>query len=143
MSKARPKNSASLQWTAQQTQAISHDGSSVLISAAAGAGKTEVLAQHCAHLLAEIKPPCAINELLVVTFTDAAAAQMRQRIGRIVRELSESQPDNNHLAQQDARVSTAAISTIHSFYQTILRQNFPQAQLDPQFKIADPDQHPK
>ena len=76
----------SVQWTDQQVQAIQHDGSSVLISAAAGAGKTEVLARHCAHLLANSEPACGINELLVVTFTDAAAAQMRERIGRIVRE---------------------------------------------------------
>ena len=140
MSKSARENSVPLQWTNQQIEAIRHDGSSVLISAAAGAGKTEVLAQHCAYLLASSEPPCGINELLVVTFTDAAAAQMRNRIIRIVRELSDGELGNNHLAQQAARVSTAAISTIHSFCQTVLRQNFARARLDPQFKITDPDE---
>ena len=140
MSKSVGENSVPVQWTNQQIKAIRHDGSSVLVSAAAGAGKTEVLAQHCAYLLAGSKPPCGINELLVVTFTDAAAAQMRNRISRIVRELSEQEPRNNHLAQQAARVSTAAISTIHAFCQTVLRQNFARAKLDPQFKITDPDE---
>ena len=140
MGKSSARKSGAIQWTAQQLAAIRHDGSSVLVSAAAGAGKTEVLARHCAHLLTESKEPCGINELLVVTFTDASAAQMRQRIGRIIRELSEQRPEDNRLAQQAARVSTAAISTMHSFCQTVLRQNFARAKLDPQFKIADADQ---
>ncbi|NIA07547.1 MAG: helicase-exonuclease AddAB subunit AddA, partial [Actinobacteria bacterium] len=63
-----------------------------------------------------------------------------ERIGRIIRELSEREPGDNRLAQKAARVSTAAISTIHSFCQTVLRQNFARAKLDPQFKIADADQ---
>lgn len=135
MSESQP-----IQWTPQQLAAIRHDGSSVLVSAGAGAGKTEVLARHCAELLSRSQGPCSIDELLVVTFTEAAAAQMRQRIGRIIRELVQQHPDDKHLAKQAARISTAPISTIHSFCQTVLRQNFAQAGLEPHFTIIDPDE---
>ena len=140
MSRSGKEKLAPIQWTPQQAQAISHDGSSVLISAAAGAGKTEVLARHCAHLIANGNPPCGINELLVVTFGKAAAGQMRERIGRIIGEMAEQQPGNKHLARQAARASTAAISTIHSFCQTVLQQHFARAGLDPQFKVMDADE---
>ena len=140
MSESNLNKSESMQWTAQQLEAIRHEGSSVLVSAGAGAGKTEVLARHCAELLGRSEQACEINELLVVTFTDAAAAQMRERIGRIIREMAEQRPADKHLARQAVRVPTAAISTIHSFCQTVLRQNFARAGLDPQFTIMDAEE---
>ena len=129
-----------IRWTRQQAEAIKHDGSSVLVSAAAGAGKTEVLARHCAHLVARGDQPCGVNELLVVTFGKAAAGQMQQRIGRIIREMADEEPANKYLARQAARISTAAISTIHSFCQMVLQQNFARAGLDPRFRVIDADE---
>ncbi|MCK4851153.1 MAG: UvrD-helicase domain-containing protein, partial [Phycisphaerae bacterium] len=140
MSESDSNKSEPIQWTLQQLEAIRHEGSSVLVSAGAGAGKTEVLARHCAELLSRKEGACGIDELLVVTFTEAAAAQMRERIGRIIRELAQQRPGDKHLARQAARVSTAAISTIHSFCQTVLRQNFARAGLDPHFTIIDADE---
>ena len=140
MSESDSNKSQQIQWTPQQLAAIQHEGSSVLVSAGAGAGKTEVLARHCAELLSRGKGACTIDELVVVTFTEAAAAQMRQRIGRIIQELAQQRPKDKHLARQAARISTAAISTIHSFCQMVLRQNFARAGLDPQFTIIDPDE---
>ena len=103
MSESDSNKSEPIQWTLQQLEAIRHEGSSVLVSAGAGAGKTEVLARHCAELLSRSEGACAIDELIVVTFTEAAAAQMRERIGRIIQELAQQRPGDKHLARQAAR----------------------------------------
>ena len=77
---------AGTKWTADQLAGITTVGRSLLVSAAAGSGKTAVLAERCAHLVCDAKPHCDVDELLVVTFTEAAAAEMKGRIEKALRE---------------------------------------------------------
>src|SRR5689334_17223289 len=83
---ALPPKPASSRWTDDQWAGIATTGRSVLVSAAAGSGKTAVLAERCAYLVCDAKPPCDIDELLVVTFTEAAAAEMKSRIERALHD---------------------------------------------------------
>ena len=120
-----------LSWTSAQLAAIGASGASILVSAGAGSGKTAVLAERCAHLVAEGRPPCPVDHLLVVTFTDAAALQMRQRIADALRKRLSAKPANSWLQQQLALLDTAWISTIHSFCRRILNRHFARVDLDP------------
>src|ERR1051325_4383881 len=86
-------------WTPQQREAIASLGHSLLVSAAAGSGKTSVLAHRCVHLVCD-KPRCSVNQLLVVTFTEAAAMEMKSRIENALRERLKAQPDDEHLRKQ-------------------------------------------
>src|SRR3954447_8394241 len=90
-------------WTEAQWRGITTTGRSLLVSAAAGSGKTAVLAERCAHLVCDAKPPCDVDELLVVTFTDAAAAEMKSRIDRALRERI-AQSDEPRLVRQLALI---------------------------------------
>lgn len=135
-------------WTAEQQQAIDLDGENILVSAAAGSGKTAVLAERVvSHLL---RPEGAadawnVDELLVVTFTRAAAAEMSERIGKrlhqaIAEELDREKPDRrlvSRLEKQAILLSGASISTIDSFCQSIIKNNFSALNLDPRFRVAD------
>jgi len=124
-------------WTDDQQQAIRTVGMNVLVSAAAGSGKTAVLAERCAHLVADAQPPCSIDQVLVVTFTDAAAAEMRQRIGQALQKRLDTAPTNRWLRQQLALIDTAWVSTIHAFCRRVLNRYFAQADLDPMAPIMD------
>ncbi len=124
-------------WTKQQTTAIRTTGKSLLVSAGAGSGKTAVLSERCAYLVAEAAPTCSIDQLLVVTFTDAAAAEMRQRIAAALRARLDARPHNRHLAEQIALVSAAPISTLHSFCRRLLQRFFALLDLDPGFRVLD------
>src|SRR5688572_10047522 len=73
-------------WTPEQLRAITTTGGSLLVSAAAGSGKTSVLAERCVHLVCDAQPRCNVNQLLVVTFTEAAAAEMKGRISQALRQ---------------------------------------------------------
>ncbi|MBR4501139.1 MAG: UvrD-helicase domain-containing protein [Clostridia bacterium] len=116
-------------WTPAQTEAIGADSSSVLISAAAGSGKTAVLVERVIRLLRE---GCDIDRMLIVTFTRAAAAEMRERIeAALSREGAPSA-----LRRQAARVGRAHISTLHSFCQRFLKDHFSQAGIDPAFRLS-------
>src|SRR2546426_11305379 len=87
-------------WTDAQWAGISTTGRSVLVSAAAGSGKTAVLAERCAFLVCDAKPPCDVDELLVVTFTAAASAEMKSRIERALTEqLPKNTSDPHHIRQ--------------------------------------------
>ncbi|MCG8408839.1 MAG: helicase-exonuclease AddAB subunit AddA [Phycisphaerales bacterium] len=127
-----------INWTNAQTAAIGAIGRSVLVSAGAGSGKTAVLAERCAHLLADPQG-CNADQLLVVTFTEAAAAEMWERIGRALRKRLRSSSDNTRLKYQLAMLDTAQISTIHAFCRRILNRYFAYAELDPQAPILDPN----
>jgi ATP-dependent helicase/nuclease subunit A len=116
-------------WTKSQRLAIDAEGASVLVSAGAGSGKTAVLAERCAALAAD--PSCPIDRMLVVTFTDAAATEMRQRIGLAIRERLAATPNNSWLQRQLALLDSAWISTIHSFCRRVLNRYFAQADVDP------------
>lgn len=128
---------ADVSWTPEQRRAIEATGSSVLVSAGAGSGKTAVLAERCAHLVTDARPRCDITELLVVTFTDAASAQMRQRIGDALRARLAKAPGDGRLRYQLACLDAAQVSTIHAFCQRVLRRYFAYADLDPQAPLMD------
>jgi ATP-dependent helicase/nuclease subunit A len=128
-----------IDWTRQQREAIEAVGRSVLVSAAAGSGKTAVLAEHCAHLVCDAQDCCGIDELLVVTFTESAAASMRARIQEALRQRMAQRP-SDRLNRQLALVEHAHVSTVHGFCARLLRQNFNLAGLDPEFQILDGDE---
>src|SRR5207249_10573281 len=97
---------AESKWTDAQWAGISTTGRSLLVSAAAGSGKTAVLAERCAHLVCDAPNPCGVDELLVVTFTNAAASEMRERIEKVLRQRVEA-PDDPRLARQLALIQRA------------------------------------
>jgi ATP-dependent helicase/nuclease subunit A len=129
------------QWTPQQLCAIETLGQNLLVSAAAGSGKTAVLAQRCAYLVCDAPEEhrCDIDQLLVVTFTNAAASEMRQRIGTALRERLLLEPENARLARQAALIDRAQISTLHGFCSHLLKQHFNILGIDPGFRtlVAD------
>ena len=127
-----------IRWTPSQQAALDAGGGSILVSAAAGSGKTAVLAERCARLIADQERPCGVDRLLVVTFTDAAAAEMRSRIGAVLRSRLERSPSHARLQGQLALLDSAHISTLHSFCRRLLARFFPQADLDPQVPILNP-----
>src|SRR5438093_6918601 len=100
-------------WTDAQWAAITTHDRSLLVSAAAGSGKTAVLAERCAYLVCDAHPPCDVDELLVVTFTEAAAAEMKSRIEGALHERLAASSDRR-LARQLALIDRAQVSTLHS-----------------------------
>ena len=122
--------------TPSQQAAIDARGKAVLVSAAAGSGKTRVLTERLVERIGEGED---VDRFLIITFTKAAAAELR---GRIVQEISErlaQNPDDRHLRRQSALVSKAQIGTIDSFCQTFLRENCHAAQLSPEFAVIEED----
>lgn len=128
---------ASIPWTIAQKKAIVTTGRSVLVSAGAGSGKTAVLAERCVHLVLDAAPPSRMDRLLVVTFTEAAAAQMRDRIGKALRERLTRDPNNTRVRQQLALLDGASISTLHAFCKRVLDRYFAQAGVEPASPIMD------
>lgn len=124
-------------WTAEQTAAIHTRGAHLLVSAAAGAGKTAVLVERIIRTITDPQQPVDIDQLLVVTFTNAAAAEMRERIGRALITQIDKTPQANYLQRQLARLSSAPIMTLHAFCLDVLRQYYYCIDLDPAFKIAN------
>jgi ATP-dependent helicase/nuclease subunit A len=135
-----PAEPSLLRWTPEQKDAITFTGASLLVSAAAGSGKTAVLAERCAHLVCDAKPRCNISQLLVVTFTDAAALEMKSRIDEALRKRLANAPDDEHLRRQFALIEHANISTLHSFCNRLVRRNFQRVGLDPDFRILEADE---
>lgn len=124
-----------LQWTPDQERAIATRGSHLLVSAAAGSGKTAVLVERIIRRITEEGDD--IDRLLVVTFTDAAAGQMRTRIMQAVDDNLQANPGDEHLLRQLMLLPRASIQTLHSFCLTIVRQHFYKLGLDPNFRILD------
>lgn len=124
-------------FTPQQQKVIDLHGRNILVSAAAGSGKTAVLVERIIKMISDEKKPVDIDRLLVVTFTNAAAAEMRERIGRAIEKKLSEQPENLHLQRQSALLHNALITTIDSFCLFIIRNNFNDIGLDPGFRIAD------
>ena len=125
-----------MQWTPEQTEAIYHRGSDLLVSAAAGSGKTAVLVERIRVFLLEDRVD--IDRLLVVTFTRAAAAEMRQRIQQsLLQALEQGNEDVDHIQHQLDLLPEASISTIHSFCTQILRRYYYLVELSPDFRIGD------
>ena len=119
-----------MKFTAQQQQAIKARGN-VLVSAGAGTGKTRTLVERCVNLLLAETPPVSLDEILLVTFTEAAAAEMRQRIRLRIEEELIRQPANVHLEKQLALFDSAPIGTLHGFCLKLVRQHFYELELDP------------
>ncbi|MGD1090276.1 MAG: helicase-exonuclease AddAB subunit AddA, partial [Verrucomicrobiota bacterium] len=126
-------------WTASQLLGIRTTGHSLLLSAAAGSGKTAVLAERCAHLVCDDPARCDIDRLLVVTFTESAAAEMKSRIQAALRRRLEA-GYSDRLARQVALAEHAHVSTVHGFCFRLLRQNFTLAGIDPKFEMLDAEE---
>lgn len=124
--------------TASQRRAVEHRGSNLLVSASAGAGKTEVLAQRCVGLIADSQRPCDLDRLLVVTFTRAAAAELRVRIADMLRRAATNAPAGplqRHLRRQQLLVQAAEIGTIDAWCGRLVREHFAQAGVDVAFTV--------
>ncbi|HSL86890.1 MAG TPA: UvrD-helicase domain-containing protein, partial [Bacteroidales bacterium] len=122
-------------WTQEQLDAITSRGSNLLVSAAAGSGKTAVLVERIIQMITKDK--IDIDALLVVTFTNAAAAEMRERIGEAIIKALDEHPSDRNLERQLSLLNRSSITTIHSFCLEIIRNNFHQIGLDPGFRISD------
>lgn len=126
-----------MQYTKEQRDAIKLHNRNLLVAAAAGSGKTAVLAERILHRITDGEKPADIDRLLVVTFTKAAASEMRERIGILLEKRLRETPENEHLQKQSALLHNAKIMTIDSFCQSVLRNHFELADLDPAFRVAD------
>lgn len=130
-------------WTDDQLTAIQKRGCSLLVSAAAGAGKTAVLVERIIRLILDPSGPADVDRLLVVTFTNAAAREMRERIGAELTKRYRENPQDRHVRRQLLLLGRAQISTIHSFCLDLIRKNCHQLKLpggivlDPGFRVAD------
>ncbi len=124
-------------YTEEQRQVIDTHGCNILVSAAAGSGKTAVLTERIVKMISDEKHPVDIDRLLVVTFTNAAAAEMRERIGAAIARRLEDEPENGHLQKQATLIHNAQITTIDSFCMFVIRNNFNDIGLDPGFRVAD------
>ncbi len=124
-------------WTKEQQQAIELRGKSLLVAAAAGSGKTAVLVERIIQIISDTVHPVDLDRLLVVTFTNAAAAEMKERIGAAIQKQLLENPMSEHLYRQSLLLSKTQITTLHSFCLDLVRQNFFRLGLDPQMKIAD------
>lgn len=127
-------------WTEQQQAAIQGRNGSLIVSAAAGSGKTAVLVQRVLEWITDPKDPCGIDELLVVTFTNAAAAEMRSKISDELHRRLAEHPEDNGLRRQLALLGSSRIQTVHSFCQSLLREHFSLCGVDPDFRLADETQ---
>ena len=124
-------------WTAAQRAAIDCRDKSLLVCAAAGSGKTATLTERIISSLTDTVAPVDIDRMLIVTFTRAAAAELRQRISAALSDALSNDPSNKHLAEQLIKISSANICTIDSFYLDIVRTNFDKLGISPSFRTAD------
>ena len=124
-------------WTKEQHEAIYTRKCNLLVAAAAGSGKTAVLVERIIQIITNEKEPVDIDKLLVVTFTSAAAAEMRERIANAISKKLEARPDSKSLQRQLTLLSRANITTMHSFCLDVIKNYFYTIDLDPSFRIAD------
>ena len=131
-------------FTDEQLAAARETRGSVIVSAAAGSGKTAVLAERCAHLVcdAPLEDRCDVDELLVLTFTDASASEMRSRIVEAIRRRRQASADDVRLRRQLALADAAQISTIHAFCLWLIRRWFSHLSLDPSLSLLDENEMP-
>jgi len=129
--------SENTKWTCEQIEAITEKDCNLLVAAAAGAGKTAVLVERIIRRITDRENPVDIDNLLVVTFTNAAAAEMRERIADAISICIEKEPDGGRIQRQLALLNKACITTIHSFCLDVIRSNIGSIELDPGFRIAN------
>ncbi|MBQ6267025.1 MAG: helicase-exonuclease AddAB subunit AddA [Clostridia bacterium] len=126
-----------MEWTPDQQKAIDGRQGTLLVSAAAGSGKTAVLVERVIQRICDSSSPCGIENLLIVTFTNAAAAQMKEKIAAALdRRLAET-PEDRHLRRQQLMLPCANICTIDSFCIRLVRENFHALGISPDFTLLD------
>ena len=124
-------------WTEQQQKVIDLRDRNILVSAAAGSGKTAVLVERIIQMLTDEKHPVDVDELLIVTFTEAAAGEMKERIRAAIENALEENPEHEHLKRQATLIHNAQITTIHSFCLSVIRDHFHAIDIDPGFRTAE------
>lgn len=124
-------------WTKEQQKVIDLRDRNILVSAAAGSGKTAVLVERIIKMLTADKNPVDVDQLLIVTFTEAAAAEMKERIRAAIDKKLNEDPENEHLKQQETLIHNAQITTIHSFCLSVIRDHFHAIDIDPGFRIGE------
>ena len=122
-----------MKYTKEQQKVIDIRNKNIIVSAAAGSGKTAVLTERIASKICDEHNPASVDRMLIVTFTNAAAGEMRDRIGKRLREKLAENPDNSHIRRQIAILHTAQITTIDSFCLYILKNHFEEIGVDPAF----------
>ncbi|WP_088005679.1 helicase-exonuclease AddAB subunit AddA [Indiicoccus explosivorum] len=132
-----PNKPSDATWTDEQWRAIWARGRDMLVSAAAGSGKTAVLITRMIERVLDPENPLDVDELLVVTFTNASAAEMRHRMAAALEKALAEQPDSAHLRKQLRLINKAQISTLHSFCMQVVRQYAYLLDIDPGFRIAN------
>ncbi len=125
-------------WTTEQEQAITARGGTLLVSAAAGSGKTSVLVERVIGMLTDTEVECPADSLLIVTFTKAATAQMKARISEALAQRVAAEPKNAYFRRQQMLLPFARICTIDSFCNDLARENFHALGIEPDYKILDP-----
>ncbi|ENY8961256.1 helicase-exonuclease AddAB subunit AddA [Clostridioides difficile] len=128
---------SSPKWTKEQLEVIESRECNLLVAAAAGSGKTAVLVERIIQMITSRENPIDIDKLLVVTFTNAAASEMRERIGDAIGKALDENPENKHLQNQLVLLNKSSITTIHSFCLDVIKSNFHRISLDPNFRIGD------
>ena len=123
--------------TDEQARIINARNTSLLVSAAAGSGKTAVLVERIVSLVCDKDDPVDIDRILVVTFTQAAAAEMKERVLKRIGEILEDDPENEHLLKQQTLVHRALITTIDSFCLDVIRNHFQDIGIEPDFRVID------
>lgn len=124
-------------WTDEQLSAIKTRNCNLLVAAAAGSGKTAVLVERIIRIITNKDNPVDIDKLLVVTFTNAAAAEMRERIAAAISKALDKEPTSKNLQKQLTLLNRANITTMHSFCLDVIKNNFHKIDLDPSFRIGD------
>ncbi|MBS4193620.1 helicase-exonuclease AddAB subunit AddA [Lederbergia citri] len=132
-----PNKPEHVTWTNDQWKAIMAKDQDILVAAAAGSGKTAVLVERIIQKILASEDPINIDELLVVTFTNASAAEMRHRIGEALEKAINEDPLSSHLRRQLGLLNSASISTLHSFCLDVVRKYYYMIDIDPGFRIAD------
>lgn len=132
-----PTKPLDVTWTDGQWRAIFAEGRDVLVSAAAGSGKTAVLIERLIQKMVREKDPIDVDQLLVVTFTNASAAEMRHRMAEALEKALLQNPSSSHLRRQLSLLNKAQISTLHSFCLSIVKQYAYALDLDPGFRLAN------
>lgn len=125
-----------MNWTKEQKQVIDLRNCNILVSAAAGSGKTAVLIERILSRILDEKNPVNVDEFLIVTFTKAAAAQMKERLQKALEKALLEDPDNEHLQRQVMLVPMAQISTIHSFCGYVIQNYFHRTGVDPAYRVG-------
>lgn len=125
-----------MSWSPKQVEAIEARNQNILVAAAAGSGKTSVLVERIIQRILDKEQPVDVDRILVVTFTNAAAAEMRSRVGAALSEALNKHPKDKHIERQLVLLNSASICTLHAFCQSMVRQYFHLLELDPKFRIA-------